>query len=131
MRRCQPSSRMRCAREQHGGVRRAGPGGGDGGCAEAVAVRSSLGNAVDCTRLRLVWAVSARPRSPGGAGAKMNGWSAYCLWRGAAAAEAGEATESRPDRQCALHSLYVEPEARWRTAKWSELQKRREAESSI
>ncbi|KAM6070394.1 uncharacterized protein VSU04_005664 isoform 1-T1 [Chlamydotis macqueenii] len=34
----------------------------------------------------------------------MNGWSAYCLWRGAAAAEAGEATESRPDRQCALHS---------------------------
>ncbi|KAM6062614.1 uncharacterized protein VSU04_007777 isoform 2-T9 [Chlamydotis macqueenii] len=80
---------------------------------EAVAVRSSLGNAVDCTRLRLVWAVSARPRSPGGVGAKMNGWSAYCLWRGAAAAEAGEVTE------------------RWRTAKWSELQKRREAESSI
>ncbi|KAM6083502.1 uncharacterized protein VSU04_003354 isoform 2-T5 [Chlamydotis macqueenii] len=85
---------MRCAQEQHGGVRPTGPGSGDGGGVEAVAVRSSLGNAVDCTRLRLVWAVSARPRSPGGAGAKMNGWSAYCLWRGAAAAEAGEATES-------------------------------------
>ncbi|KAM6061422.1 uncharacterized protein VSU04_008976 isoform 2-T2 [Chlamydotis macqueenii] len=33
----------------------------------------------------------------------MNGWSAYCLWRGAAAA--GEARE-RPDRQCALQGLW-------------------------
>ncbi|KAM6062610.1 uncharacterized protein VSU04_007777 isoform 1-T4 [Chlamydotis macqueenii] len=72
---------------------------------EAVAVRSSLGNAVDCTRLRLVWAVSARPRSPGGVGAKMNGWSAYCLWRGAAAAEAGEVTESGCGAAPGSHSL--------------------------
>ncbi|XP_076207383.1 uncharacterized protein LOC143166678 [Aptenodytes patagonicus] len=51
--------------------------------------------------------LSARPRFPRGVGAKRDRRSAYWLWTGAAAAEAGEARE------------------RWRTAKQPELQKRK------
>ncbi|KAM6191731.1 uncharacterized protein WM294_012737 isoform 2-T3 [Sarcoramphus papa] len=63
------------------------------GCAEAAVVRFSPGVAIDCTRLRLAWIVSAGPRSPHGVGAKRDRRSAYWLWTGAAAAEAGEARE--------------------------------------
>ncbi|KAM6236823.1 uncharacterized protein M6G45_013510 isoform 1-T1 [Spheniscus humboldti] len=79
-----------------------------GGCAEDVAGCSSAGDAVDCTRLRLAWFVSARPRSPCGIGVKRDRRSAYWLWTGVA--EAGEARE------------------RWRTAKRLELQKRKGGE---
>ncbi|KAM6266478.1 uncharacterized protein M6G45_003981 isoform 5-T6 [Spheniscus humboldti] len=77
------------------------------GRAEDAVFHSSLGDAVDCTHLRLAWVVSARPRSPRSVGAKRDRWSAYWLWTGAAAALAGEARE------------------RWRTAKRPELQKRK------
>ncbi|XP_069667782.1 uncharacterized protein [Haliaeetus albicilla] len=62
-----------------------------GGHAVGAVVRSSPGDAVDCSRLRLAWAVSAWPPSPRGAGAQRDRRSACWLWTGAA--EAGEATE--------------------------------------
>ncbi|XP_076207229.1 uncharacterized protein LOC143166601 [Aptenodytes patagonicus] len=80
------------------------------GHAEDAIVHSSLGDAVDCTRLRLAWVVSARPCSPRSVRAKRDRRSVYWLWTGAAAAEAGEARE------------------RWRTAKRPELQKRKGGE---
>ncbi|XP_040975191.1 uncharacterized protein LOC115333957 isoform X3 [Aquila chrysaetos chrysaetos] len=63
------------------------------GCAEGMVVSSSLGDAVDCSSLRLAWAVSAWPPSPRGAGAQRDRRGTYRLWAGAAAAEAGEARE--------------------------------------
>ncbi|XP_052652315.1 uncharacterized protein LOC128145747 isoform X2 [Harpia harpyja] len=63
------------------------------GCAEDAFVRSSPGDAVDCTRFRLVWADSAWSCSPRSMGAKRDRRSAYWLWAGAAAAVAGEARE--------------------------------------
>ncbi|KAM9625107.1 uncharacterized protein ACIBXB_018740 [Morphnus guianensis] len=65
------------------------------GHAVGAVVRSSPGDAVDCSSLRLAWAVSAWPPSPRGAGARRDRRSAYWLWTGAAEAdaEAGEATE--------------------------------------
>ncbi|XP_052638131.1 uncharacterized protein LOC128139577 isoform X1 [Harpia harpyja] len=78
------------------------------GHAVGAVVRSSPGDAVDCSSLRLAWAVSAWPPSPRGAGAQRDRRSAYWLWAGAA--EAGEATE------------------RWRMAKRLEFQKRKGGE---
>ncbi|XP_075026173.1 uncharacterized protein LOC142091142 isoform X2 [Calonectris borealis] len=80
------------------------------GCTEDVVVCSCLGDAVDDTRFRLAWVVSAWPCFPRSVGAKRDRWSTYGMWTGAAAAEAGEAGE------------------RWRTAKRPELQKRRGGE---
>ncbi|XP_075030185.1 uncharacterized protein LOC142093165 [Calonectris borealis] len=77
------------------------------GCTEDVVVCSCLGDAVDGTRLRLAWVVSARPCFPRSVGAKRDRRSTYWLWTGAAVAEAGEARE------------------RWKTAKRPELQKRK------
>ncbi|KAM9655394.1 uncharacterized protein ACIBXB_008349 isoform 1-T1 [Morphnus guianensis] len=62
-----------------------------GGHAVGAVVRSSPGDAVECSSLRLAWAVSAWPPSPRGAGARRDRRSAYWLW--AEAAEAGEAAE--------------------------------------
>lgn len=60
-----------------------------GGRAEDMVVRSSPGGATDCTRLSLVWVVSARPRSPRSMGAERDSRSASWLWTGAKAGEAG------------------------------------------
>ncbi|XP_029879568.1 uncharacterized protein LOC115345234 isoform X8 [Aquila chrysaetos chrysaetos] len=84
--------------EQRGGAQAAGLGGSGRapgprvrGHAVGAVVRSSPGDAVDCSSLRLAWAVSAWPPSPRGAGAQRDRRSAYWLWAGAA--EAGEARE--------------------------------------
>ncbi|KAM6229015.1 uncharacterized protein M6G45_015875 isoform 1-T1 [Spheniscus humboldti] len=63
------------------------------GHAEGTVVRSSPGDAVDCTRLGPAWVVSAQPRSPHSVGVKRNRRSTCWLWTGAAVAEAGEAIE--------------------------------------
>ncbi|KAM9606351.1 uncharacterized protein ACIBXB_002144 [Morphnus guianensis] len=86
---------MRSPREQRGGARvsaAAGERRDRGGCPEGMVVCLSPGDAVDCSSLGLVWAVSAWPPSPRGAGAQRGRQSAYWLWTGAA--EAGEASES-------------------------------------
>ncbi|XP_075011598.1 uncharacterized protein LOC142084658 isoform X1 [Calonectris borealis] len=117
LRRAVGSRRMRFAGEQRGGAPGALPGGGGSGprssvrgCTEDAVVCSCLGDAVDDTRFRLAWVVSARPRFPRSVGAKRVWRSTYWMWTGAAAAEAGEAGE------------------RWRTAKRPELQKRKGGE---
>ncbi|XP_074900125.1 uncharacterized protein LOC142038570 [Buteo buteo] len=87
---------MRGPWEQRGGAQ----GAGLGGSGRAPGPRRPRcecgcpfvpGDAVDCSSLRLAWAVSAWPPSPRGAGAQRDRRSACWLWTGAA--EAGEATE--------------------------------------
>ena len=53
------------------------------GCAEDAVDCWSPGDAIGCIRLRLVWVVSAWPRSPHGVGVKRDRWSTYWLWTGA------------------------------------------------
>ncbi|XP_076202916.1 uncharacterized protein LOC143164337 [Aptenodytes patagonicus] len=88
-------------------------------------------DAIDCTRLRLVWFVSAQPRSPRSVGAK-DRWSTYRLWTRAAVSEAEEARESLQQVRlptCTAGSVYVTSSIRgWRTAKRPELQKRKGGE---
>ncbi|XP_052669943.1 uncharacterized protein LOC128153985 isoform X2 [Harpia harpyja] len=71
-----------------------------GGHAVGAVVRSSPGDAVDCSSLRLAWAVSAWPPSPRGAGAQRDRRSAYWLWTGAA--EAGEARKLKKKKRKAI-----------------------------